>query len=467
MSGAMDDATETKTEKKSIWRRLLKAVLLLALSAVVLLVALVLSIPFIITHVPLPELVFDVSPYLTEKTAALVENKKATAELDIKNDKIEGFRVKITGKILDWPYSAKAYVRYGLFGGDASSGKPTSGPWVDGKLSLSLDDTDWKLNADFNAESAKKWDFKANIPELTLTQDDAVLSQIISRLAMQSVSNLVFTGKFSLDAEGECTEKRPVPAWKARGSLKDLDASFDTAAGKGIDVTRLRIRFGADGIADHTDISPMFPRAESITAAGIVLSNVYASVRATERSYLVTEAGADCCGGELRLYSLFLDPERLSAGATIFAENIDAGEVLARVSGFRGEATGRLHGKLPFYLRDGKRLSIDNAYLFSKPGDTGTVRISDASPILDNLALAGVSEADRNNLSKALANLDYSVMKVELIRGARGEVSALPLMIEGTATSGKTTVPVKLNVTFHGDFDQLINMGLNISRRRK
>ena len=459
----MDETDETKAPKrKSFARRLLRAAVAVLFVSAVLLVVLALSLPFIITHVPIPELEFDISPYLTEKTSSLVKDRKATAELDIKGDKIDGFRIKAKGKLLDWPYSARAFVRFGFIRRDAGVG-----PWVDGKLSLSLDDTDWKLAADFNAKSAKKWDFTATIPERTLTQDDAVLAQLISRLAMPSVSNLVFAGKFSLDAEGECTEERPVPSWKIRGALKDVDASFDTAAGKNVDVKRLRVRFGADGIADHTDISPLFPRADSISAAGLVLSNVFASVRATERSYLVTEAGAECCGGELKLYSLFLDPEKLSAGATIFAENIDAGEVLSRVSGFRGDATGKLHGKLPFHLKDGKRLHIRNAYLFSKPGDTGTVRITDASPILDNLAAAGVPESDRSNLAKALANLDYSAMKVELIRGGKGEASALPLMIEGSATSGKTTVPVKLNVTFHGDFDQLVNMGLNISRRSK
>ena len=421
-----------------------------------------LSIPFILTHVPLPELEFDLSPYITGKAATLVQSRTATAKLDVKKDKVDGFRVKAVGKLLDWPYSAKAFVRCGFIRRDASVG-----PWGDGRLTLSLDGTDWKLSADFSAKSATEWDFAATVPELALTQDDAVLAQLISRLAMQSVSNLVFTGRFSLDAEGESTEKRPVPSWKVRASLKDVDASFDTAGGKNVDVRRMRVRFGAGGIADHRDIEPLFPRADSVEFAGFTLSNVFASVRATERSYLITEAGAECCGGELRLYSLFLDPEKLNAGATIFAENIDAGEVLSRVSGFRGEATGKLHGKLPFHLRDGKRLHIRNAYLFSKPGDTGTVRITDASPILDNLAMAGVPQSDRDNLAKALANLDYSVMKVELVHGGAGEASALPLMIEGTATSGKTTVPVKLNVTFHGDFDQLVNMGLNISRRSR
>ena len=447
---------ETKEERKSAgWkRRILRWLLMAAVLSVVAIAAFVLSIPYLLTHVPIPELEFDLSPHVKGRLAEIARSKSATADLDIKRGKPDGFRVRAKGMLLDWPYTATANVRFGFVR-------------ADGDLTLSIDGTDWRLYADFSAQGTKVWRFNANVAERTVSQDDRLLADVLSRLALPAASNLVFSGTFSLDAEGSSTEKCPVPAWSARASLKNVDASFETPSTGLVEAKNLRVRFGVDAIASHRDIAPMFPRADSVSGAGFVLSNVFASVRATERSYLVTEAGAECCGGELKLYSLFLDPEKLSAGATIFAENIDAGEVLSRVSGFRGEATGKLHGKLPFHLEDGKRLHIRNAYLFSKPGDTGTVRITDASPILDNLAAAGVPESDRSNLAKALANLDYSAMKVELIRGGKGEASALPLMIEGSATSGKTTVPVKLNVTFHGDFDQLVNMGLNISRRSK
>ena len=136
------------------------------------------------------------------------------------------------------------------------------------------------------------------------------------------------------------------------------------------------------------------------------------------------------------------------------------------MSCFHGEASGRLHGKLPVFLKDGKTLRIKDAYLFSTPGETGNLRITDAKPILDNLAQGGVDKATRDNLEKVLANLDYNVLKVELRRGKDGEDSSLGLKIEGTATHGATTVPVNLDVTFHGDIDQLVDTGMKLSKRR-
>jgi hypothetical protein len=336
---------------------------------------------------------------------------------------------------------------------------------ADGDLTLSIDGTDWRLYADFSAQGAKAWRFNANIAERPVSQDDRLLADVISRLALPAVSNLVFSGTFSLDAEGSSTEKCPVPAWSARASLKNVDASFETPSAGLVEAKNLRVRFGVDAIASHRDIAPMFPRADSVSGAGFVLSNVFASVRATERSYLVTEAGADCCGGELRLYSLFLDPEKLSAGATVFADRIDAGQVLSRLAYFRGEATGRLHGKLPFYFKDGRTLHIRNTYLFSTPGETGKMRIEDPKPVLDNLALGGVSEETRSNLAKALADLDYEVLKLELKHSEDGEDSTLAVKIEGSATRGGTTVPVKLDIAFHSDFDEIINLGLKFKRQ--
>ena len=426
----------------------MKATLALA----ILLVVFILSIPFLLTHVPIPTLEFDLAPVLGEKTAALVERKKATVDLDIRRGKPDGFRIRADGRLLDWTYHATANVRFGFV-------------HAKGDLSLTLDGTDWRLDADFDARGAKDWRFHASVPETHITQEDPVIAPVLSRMNLSAVSNLVFAGAFSLEADGSSTPKRPVPAWTVRGSVKGIDATIDTAAGKSVRIDNLRLRFGADGLADHRDIAPLFPRADAIELAGFTISNVFASVRATEKSYLVTEAGANCCGGELKLYSLFLDPKSLTTGATVFVDGVDAGKVLAHVSAFRGDASGRLHGKLPFFLKNGKTLSLKNAYLFSTPGEMGKVRIANAAPILDNLARGGVDQATRDNLSKALADLDYSVLKVELRRGEDGESSSLGLKIEGSATRGKTTVPVNVNVTFHGDLDQLINTGMKLSRR--
>ena len=456
--GAMDrkKTEESKAEgerKPGRKRRVLRWLLVASGVAVALLVVFILSIPFIVTHIPLPDLDLDVSPYLEGDTAKLFDSRRITAEFDVKRGNPDGFRVRARGRLLDWPFRASSNVGFGFDG-------------AKGDFTFVMEDAGFRLRSDFEVYSSTHWNFSATVPETRLSQDNAVLAQIISRLDAATASNLVFSGTLSLEAEGASTPERPVPSWKANVSLKDAGFALD-AAGRRLEASGIRLRAGASGIADHIDIAPLFPRADSVAYAGFALTNVFASVRATERSYLVTEAGAGCCGGELKLYSLFLDPERLTAGATVFIDGVDAGEALSHVSGFSGEATGRLHGKLPFFLKDGKTLSFKNAYLFSTPGESGTLRLREATPILDNLAYGGVSAATRDNLANALSDMEYNVLKVELKRGAEGEDSALAVKLEGTATRGALTVPVNLGCTFHGDLDRLLKTGMNISRRYK
>ena len=65
----MGKEEEKKPRPRRRW--LLKSVLALA----VLLVVFVLSIPFLLTHIPIPTLEFDLEPVLGEKAAALFERK--------------------------------------------------------------------------------------------------------------------------------------------------------------------------------------------------------------------------------------------------------------------------------------------------------------------------------------------------------------------------------------------------------
>ncbi|MBQ6137995.1 MAG: YdbH domain-containing protein [Kiritimatiellae bacterium] len=427
------------------WRFCRRA-LVAALAVAALAVALV---PLAVTRINYPTLVFDLSDRLSPSVAKLVTNHTVRVDFRVRGNPGGGYAVLASGTLLDWPFSADIKVRLG---------------WIsaEGGGEVSLDGTNWRADVDFRAKSASNWEFGAKIGETAFTLDDPVVGKMLSRL-LPDPDGASLSGALSLSAGGGKTPDAPVLAWSANASLKDIALGMPLGGGR-LTVERLRTRVSASGIAGRTEIAPLYPRADSVEAAGIVLSNVFANIRATERSYLVTEAGADCCGGDLRLYSLFLDPERLNAGATVFAERIDAGAVLARVSGFRGEASGRLHGKLPFRLKDGRRLRLGEAYLFSPPGEGGKLRIDDARPMVEHLAMAGLDEASRKNLAEALADLDYSVLRVEYSPGEDDE-GALSVRLEGSATRKGRTVPVNIRVTTRGDLERLLNAGIGLSRR--
>lgn len=339
-----------------------------------------------------------------------------------------------------------------------------NGPGLAGKFTLTLLPS-WFIVAEFGA-SCCEWSASVKMPETSFTQDDDVLRALLEKYPISAVSNLTFSGSIALDAHAERTFHTPVPVWSAKLPIKNLSVDL-TMEDKIYSVQGFSVTPAASGLTDHIDIATLRPRAKSITASGFELSDFHASVRVTDKAILVTEAAAGFCGGQVNLYSLFLNPKNLNTGFTLFLDDINAGEALAHFNGFSGEASGRLHGKVKLFVREGgKAIRLSDAFLYSTPGETGKLKLADPTSVTDNLALAGLDEATRGNVADALTDLDYSVLRLNLKRG-EDRSATLSTTLRGTATRGDLSVPVDITLNFNGDLEQLINTGLNYSNLLK
>ena len=341
-----------------------------------------------------------------------------------------------------------------------------NGPGIAGKLRVQIKDSPWSLLvADFGA-SCCEWSASVKMDETKFSESDTIVRTLLEKYPVAAVSNLTFSGSVALDATAERTFHTPVPVWSAKLPIKNFSASL-MANDKPYALTGLSVTPAASGIADRVDIAPMLLRAKSISAAGFDLEGFRASVRVSEKSVLVTEASAGFCGGQVNLYSLFLDPQNLNTGFTLFLDDINAGEALAHLNGFSGEASGRLHGKVKLFVREGgKAVRLSDAFLYSTPGETGKLKLANPEPVTDNLALAGFDAAARANVAAALTDLDYSVLRLDLRRGS-GKSATLSTTVRGTATRGKLSVPVDITVNFNGELEQLVNTGLGYSNLLK
>ena len=339
-----------------------------------------------------------------------------------------------------------------------------NGPEISGTLRVALRDAPWRVAADFGAGFGT-WHAHVSVPETDFSEAEPTVAKLLTSFPLDGISNLVFSGSVALDASVERTRATPVPVWKAQAPIRDVSACF-MADETAFAIDGLSVTPDASGIADHIDISPAFLHAKGAEAAGFAFSNLTASILSSPRGLLVNEASAGMCGGRVSLYSLFLDPKSLTAGLTLFLDNVDAGDVLSHFNGFRGEASGRLHGKTKVFLKDGKRIRLSDAFLYSTPGETGKIKMDDASVVTDNLALAGIDDAARSNVANALTDLDYEVLRFDLRRKKDKELS-LSIRVEGSATRGDVTVPVNLTLNFNGEIEQLINTGLGYSRKLK
>ena len=98
------------------------------------------------------------------------------------------------------------------------------------------------------------------------------------------------------------------------------------------------------------------------------------------------------------------------------------------------------------------------------PGETGILKVYDPKQVVDNLAMGGVPQETCENLTKALKDLSYDVLKISFKPDEDGK-QALSIKIAGKSAhpvpsvQGDIIIPVSLEVTFHGDIDTLLNAG--------
>lgn len=405
---------------------------------------------------------FDAAPHLKGVATNLFANKTVSADVVVRSvPPCRGFtyEAEVRGNVLDWPLRATASAEIALTNKFIVVGRAEAG-----LTSSAGEPTHWCATADF-ACTTNGWNAAAKLPTFAFDESDPVLGRIVSRSPMPPNSKLSISGKVDVIATASQTKAKPVPAWSVGATIDGCSAEYE-CDGRKFSVEGLRIRPGISGVADHYDIRPIFARANSLKALDFELSSPFATIRATEAALLVTEAGAGFCGGEVRVYSVFLNPQKLNAGFALHFDGIDSGELLSHVAGFKGTASGSLHGKVPLRISQGREVHMGNAYLYSVPGEIGFIHMTDASALTEGLASSGVPEDECANIAKALENLDYDVLRFEFIKGD-GDESTLFAKVEGTATSGETTVPVSFSVAFHGALEKLFNTGLNLAGKGK
>ncbi len=302
----------------------------------------------------------------------------------------------------------------------------------------------------------------AALPAASLARGDALVAPLLAWSgATGSVSSL--EGTVTGIVHVAKTPDAPVAEWFAAVRATDLDA--DLAAGD----APVALRGGAtyvrvDGYGKMSLVRPFGIRWRTLSAGDrLALDAGNFWFRADDtKSLLLTEGSTGFCGGKVRIYALHMNWESLDAGFTLYLDDLDAGKILELLPGVEGSATGTIHGKIPLSVQKGKTVRLRDAYLYSPPGQTGKLRLTKTDAVIENLRAAGVPDATCDDLRTALADLDYTVLRMDL-RQNRDGTGRLEVQLEGAATDGKTTIPVSLDLGFNGQIQDLVNVGIRAS----
>lgn len=319
----------------------------------------------------------------------------------------------------------------------------------------------WAVDATAAVETNGAFAAGAALPAASLARGDPLVAPL---LAWSGATNFLaaLSGSVTGAVHVAKAADAPVAEWNAALRVSGLDA--DVAAG---DVP-VWLRGGgtllrADGYGGKLLVRPFGLRYRSLSAGDrVALESGSFWFRADDTSsLLLTEGRTGFCGGTVRVYALHLDLEHLDAGFTLYLDDLQTGDILALLPGVAGSATGTVHGKIPLSYRDGK-IRLRDAYLYSPPGQVGKLRLSETDAVVENLRAAGVPDSTCDDLRTALADLDYTVLRMDL-RQNRDATGRLDVKLEGTAGEGKRAVPVSLELGFNGQIQDLLNVGLRAS----
>jgi len=206
----------------------------------------------------------------------------------------------------------------------------------------------------------------------------------------------------------------------------------------------------------------------SITFTQLKMGNVRldkgdVAFQLTPEEVFVDRVSVGWCKGSLNAYSLHLNVKKPKDNFVVYADRIDLGEALMMVMPFKGMVEGVLYGQFPVGFDSG-HVKLSTGFLYSLPGQGGKLRLDDQTPMVSLLNRAGIQGNVQKPLARALSDMDFSLIRLELEPEAKGD-AVLRMKLDGKSNFREWPAPVALNLNLHGPLEEILNLGLDMSRK--
>jgi len=208
----------------------------------------------------------------------------------------------------------------------------------------------------------------------------------------------------------------------------------------------------------------------------------------SSRSLFIEQAGADWSRGRVSLHSIRIDPAKRQYHFTLYCDRLNLAAVLEQfgVEGVDGDGT--VNGFIPVRF-DEERIWFDNGYLYSSPGQGGSIRVQGTDILAAGIPADSPQMSQVDFASQALKGFTYKWAKVSF--DTDGDELVLGLQLDGEpehllpflyrpeknvfvrlepGESGGIKQPILLDVNFRLPLDRILgyNKGLkNLMDRLK
>jgi hypothetical protein len=291
---------------------------------------------------------------------------------------------------------------------------------------------------------------EVSIPGTDLASDDGVAA-----LLRKKMPDVDITGRVGAEASLRLPGGRPL----VTGRLRMADGNL---RGKSFEVRGIEV----DVPLEHDRVLRTTGRPvvsfASAQAGNIRLDQGRVRFQLTPDEVVIDRMEVGCCKGSLNAYSVHLNLKNPRDDFVVYADRIDLGEALMMAFPFKGRIDGVLYGRVPVGIERG-RVKLYPGFLYSLPGQGGKIVLEDSRQMLALLERAGIRGDVQQPLSRALSDMDLSAIKMDLAPRESGD-DMLGIRLTGKSNFKEWPAPVDLRLNLNGPIEQLLNIGLDMSR---
>jgi prepilin-type processing-associated H-X9-DG protein len=146
------------------------------------------------------------------------------------------------------------------------------------------------------------------------------------------------------------------------------------------------------------------------------------------RSFLLEKMHFSWCDGHVETQAMRLSPGIEDYRITFYCDRLNLAKVLEQFGAAAAEGQGTVNGRIPLQYANGK-ISFDDGFLFSTPGDGGKIRISGSEILTAGIPPGTPQYVQMELASEALKDYDYSWAKLNIT--SQGEELLLQMQMDG------------------------------------
>lgn len=149
-------------------------------------------------------------------------------------------------------------------------------------------------------------------------------------------------------------------------------------------------------------------------------------------SLLIEKCSFGWCDGKVYAQAMRISPGVDEYDVMLYCDRLKLTKLLEQFGAAYAKGEGTLNGRIPLSVKNGK-LRIDDGFLFSTPGDGGTIQITDTEKLTVGIPRDAPQFAQIELAREALKDFDYQWAKLHLT--SEGEDLLLKLQVDGKPAS--------------------------------